>query len=246
MDDVLSLANIRDSLIRQEDTIIFSLIERSQFAVNSAVYSKGGVLEYYLKETEQLHGKIRRFTSPDEHPFFPENVPELVLRPITYASVLAPFNKEINVNARVMQLYVDHLLPGIAAAGDDNNYGSSAMYDGLALQALSKRVHYGKFVAEAKFLDHREEYSELIRRQDSDAIMDLLTNKAVEKQVIARVRRKTAMFAQDYTGDGPVEGEGRIYKVQPDRVAELFRDWVMPLTKDVEVMYLLRRLEWDR
>jgi hypothetical protein len=48
--------------------------------------------------------------------------------------VLAPFNKEINVNARVMQLYVDHLLPGIAAAGDDNNYGSSAMYDGLALQ----------------------------------------------------------------------------------------------------------------
>jgi chorismate mutase len=68
----------------------------------------------------------------------------------------------------------------------------------------------------------------------------------VVPQVIARVRRKTAMFAQDYTGDGPVEGEGRIYKVQPDRVAELFRDWVMPLTKDVEVMYLLRRLEWDR
>jgi chorismate mutase len=53
----------------------------------------------------------------------------------------------------------------------------------IGSQALSKRVHYGKFVAEAKFLDHREEYSELIRRQDSDAIMDLLTNKAVEKQV---------------------------------------------------------------
>ena len=67
-------------------------------------------------------------------------------------------------------------------------------------------------------------------------------------QVIARVRRKTAMFGQDYTPDGPVgeeEGSTR-YKVQPDRVAELFRDWVMPLTKDVEVMYLLRRLEWDR
>jgi len=51
-----------------------------------------------------------------------------------FLQVLAPFNKEINVNARVMQLYTDHLLPGIAAPGDDNNYGSSAMYDGLVLQ----------------------------------------------------------------------------------------------------------------
>ena len=50
-------------------------------------------------------------------------------------------------------------------------------------QALSKRVHYGKFVAEAKFLAQRQEYTELIRRQDSAAIMDLLTNKVVEKQV---------------------------------------------------------------
>ena len=44
-------------------------------------------------------------------------------------------------------------------------------------------MHYGKFVAEAKFLAQRKEYSDLIRRQDSQAIMDLLTNKAVEKQV---------------------------------------------------------------
>ena len=53
----------------------------------------------------------------------------------------------------------------------------------FCLQALSKRVHYGKFVAEAKFLAQRKEYSDLIRRQDSQGIMDLLTNKAVEKQV---------------------------------------------------------------
>lgn len=51
-------------------------------------------------------------------------------------------------------------------------------------QALSKRVHYGKFVAEAKFLEQRPEYTELIREQDSNAIMALLTNEAVEKQVI--------------------------------------------------------------
>ena len=48
--------------------------------------------------------------------------------------VLAPFNKEINVNGKVKDLYVEHLLPKMASAGDDNNYGSSAMYDVLALQ----------------------------------------------------------------------------------------------------------------
>lgn len=39
------------------------------------------------------------------------------------------------MNGRVMDLYVAHLLPNITAPGDDNNYGSSAMYDVLALQA---------------------------------------------------------------------------------------------------------------
>lgn len=61
------------------------------------------------------------------------------------------------------------------------------------------------------------------------------------------MRRKTATFGTDYTADGPVEADDpeQLYKVQPDTVAALFEDWVMPLTKEVEVMYLLRRLEWD-
>jgi hypothetical protein len=28
-------------------------------------------MEYILRETEQLHGKVRRYTSPDEHAFYP-------------------------------------------------------------------------------------------------------------------------------------------------------------------------------
>ena len=52
-------------------------------------------------------------------------------------------------------------------------------------QALSKRIHYGKFVAEAKFLANREEYSSLIRQQDADGLMRLLTDEAVEAKVPA-------------------------------------------------------------
>lgn len=48
--------------------------------------------------------------------------------------VLAPYARDININDKVMALYLDHLLPGITDPGTDNNYGSSAMYDVLALQ----------------------------------------------------------------------------------------------------------------
>lgn len=43
------------------------------------------------------------------------------------------------------------LCAGIAQPGDDYNYGSAGVLDVLCLQALSKRIHYGKYVAEAKF-----------------------------------------------------------------------------------------------
>lgn len=48
--------------------------------------------------------------------------------------VLAPCARDININDKVMALYMDNLLPGITQPGTDNNYGSSAMYDVLALQ----------------------------------------------------------------------------------------------------------------
>ena len=127
-----------------------------------------------------MHGRIRRYTSPDEHAFFARDLPPLVLPPIQYpevllrwlltpgttpqyssnfmgtrssherwplvtmelrnegslgsSQVLAPYARDININDKVMALYLDHLLPGITQPGTDNNYGSSAMYDVLALQ----------------------------------------------------------------------------------------------------------------
>ncbi|EIE23707.1 chorismate mutase [Coccomyxa subellipsoidea C-169] len=294
----LSLDNIRQSLIRQEDTIIFGLIERAQFAANRPVYESGAMpvpgygpdgkqfslLEYMLWETEQMHCKVRRYTSPDEHPFFPHDSPPLILPPIQYPeagsdppnplfAVLAPFAREININDKIMQLYLDHLVPGITQPGDDNNYGSAACHDVLALQALSKRIHYGKFVAEAKFRARPQEYARLIRQRDSDALMALLTDEAVEAKVVERVRRKAAIYGQDIQGDdsfnmdrfaavvaarsagssngqspaayrgGSSAGHMVSYKVEPEVVAELYRRWVMPLTKEVQIAYLLRRLE---
>ena len=66
--DPLSLDRIRSTLIRLEDTIIFALIERAQFAHNPRIYERGSMkelrdvgfegswLEWFLKETESFHG----------------------------------------------------------------------------------------------------------------------------------------------------------------------------------------------
>ena len=85
----------------QEDSIIFALIERAQFAHNARVYQPGAVpvpsyrpdgeqhslLEVVLREMEQLHGRYRRYTSPDEQAFYPDDLPPLVLQPIQYQQV---------------------------------------------------------------------------------------------------------------------------------------------------------------
>jgi len=73
--DPLSLDRIRSILTRLEDTIIFSLIERAQFAHNPKIYErgvfkelealqfKGSWLEWFLKETESFHGAFTRSQS---------------------------------------------------------------------------------------------------------------------------------------------------------------------------------------
>ena len=66
----------------------------------------------------------------------------------------------------------------------------------------------------------------------SDAQYDL--------QVVERVRCKAAIFGQDITDSH--EQQPSTYKVEPDTVASLYEKWIMPLTKQVQVAYLLQRL----
>jgi len=254
-----SLDQVRYSLIRQEDSLIFSLIERAQFKRNKPVYEmdsevipvplydrhtgrRCSFLEYCLRENEQASGKMRRYTSPDEVAFYPDSLPPLILPPLNYPQVLVP--NDISINPEIYTLYTDQLIPTFTEDGDDNNYGSAAMYDIIILQAMSKRIHYGKFVAEAKFRSDPDTYTPLIQAQDAEAIMQSLTYPAVEQKVIDRVTMKTARHAQDLMEASSAGAEvSCTYKVQPEMVGNLYREWVMPLTKKVQVAYLLRRLD---
>ncbi|KAL8162230.1 hypothetical protein V2J09_013719 [Rumex salicifolius] len=162
--DSLTLDAIRHSLIRQEDSIIFGLLERSQYSHNPDTYDpnafsmagfNGSLAKYMLMETEKLHAQVGRYNSPDEHPFFPNNLPDTLLPPLQYPKVLHPISDSININKKVWDILVKE--------GDDGNAGSVAVCDTMCLQALSKRIHYGKFVAEAKFRASPDIYKKVFK-----------------------------------------------------------------------------------
>ncbi|KAK5771180.1 chorismate mutase 1, chloroplastic isoform X1 [Gossypium arboreum] len=255
----LTLNSIRQSLIRQEDSIIFSLLERAQYRYNPDTYNQDAfsmdgfhgslsLVEFMVRETERLHAQVGRYKSPDEHPFFPSYLPEPMLPPLQYPK----FNVS-SPNASISCLTISStdiitlmkLLPRLVKAGDDGNCGSTAVCDTMCLQALSKRIHYGKFVAEAKFRESPKTYEDAIRAKDRSRLMELLTYETVETAVKKRVDMKTKTYGQElnFQLNGVAAVPDPVYKIEPSLVADLYGDWIMPLTKEVQVEYLLRRLD---
>jgi hypothetical protein len=64
-----------------------------------------------------------------------------VLKPVNSPSGLAPGARSINLNCKILPIYLDTILPGITDAGDDGHYGSSAMLDVLVLQVCPPLQH---------------------------------------------------------------------------------------------------------
>ncbi|XVE53533.1 hypothetical protein DITRI_Ditri03aG0010600 [Diplodiscus trichospermus] len=172
--DGLTLELVRESLIRQEDSIVFSLIERARFPFNSPTYdpsyasihgSSGSLVEFIVKQTEAIQATAGRYENPEEHPFFPENLPPSLVPCHKYPEVLHPAAMSVNINKIIWDMYFTKLLPLFVTPGDDGNYASTAARDLDCLQALSRRIHYGKRVAEIKFRYERKDYEPAIRAQ---------------------------------------------------------------------------------
>lgn len=225
---------------------------------------------------EILHCGVRRYTSPEEHPFFPERLPQgpmdalpLLDYPQDLLSSVGGAS-EVNFNPVLLDKYINVIVPAISTPGDDEQHGSTVLSDIAALQALSRRVHYGKFVAESKYRADPEAYQKLVDANDADGVMELLTNEAVEEQVLRRARLKAATYGRepmlssiptpssecDDTAilaaaaasavvaavEALSHDKGKqLGKVDPAVIESVYRDIVIPLTKDVEVAYLFRR-----
>ena len=247
----IRLEDIRDSLIRQEETIIFAVIERAQFKLNPKIYLQNsksiltspnvskkdlGFMRYFLWETESTHSRIGRFEVSDEHSFFNRSdLPQSVLSRSWEPTPIKP--NDVNINDEILSVYVDSIVPSACDEGDDGHYGSASLCDINLLQNLSYRVHFGKFVAEAKFQARTSEFSPLIRAKDEEGLMRLLTHPETEKKVIARVLEKAQRYARS-SGDGSA-----LYKIDPKVVSMLYENYLIPLNKKVQVAYLLKRLD---
>jgi chorismate mutase len=206
-------------------------------------------LDWMLREQERLQSLVRRYQSPDEYPFFPEVLQEPILKPLHYPKILHTNN--VNVNSKLKDCYTQHILPAAClqkAEGDrgesQENYGSAATCDVLLIQALSRRIHFGKFVAEAKFVKEPERFVRLIKARDTKGIDEAITDAKVEQKVLDRLKLKAETYGTD--PDSSITSASA--KVNADAVKAMYKDWVIPLTKEVEVDYLMQRLkntQWE-
>jgi chorismate mutase len=227
-----------------EETIIARLIDRAQFHRNAAAYQRGrsgfagepelSLFALRMRYQEEMDARFGRFEVPEERPFN-RNLPpprRQVRLPETGLK-LTDYDR-VNLTDRILAAYLD-LLPGICPPGDDAQYGSSVEHDVYAVQAISRRIHYGAmYVAEAKYRSDPAAYAPAVAAGDAERLGALLTRSDVEERILLRVHVKAGMM------QASAKAETRI-TIHPDRVRAFYADHVIPLTKAGEIRYLRHR-----
>jgi len=205
-----------------------------QFTYSHSIYTPGGItipnfsgsfLDWMLLQQERVHAQVRRYEAPDEYPFFPEQLTESFLAPLAYPRLLHP--NTVNINKKIKAAYTSHILLAACALHTDRgagseNYGSAAVMDVACLQALSRRIHFGKFVAEAKFRERPEEFTRWIKEGNVKALENAITKPAVELQVLKRLELKARTYGTDPSVPAGEAGE-RPLKINVDAVVAMYR-----------------------
>lgn len=202
MTAVLTLDDIRQRLEGLEDTIILALVKRKKRKRNSKAYGQGPMQKGYTDSLFQLfYSKMEdQVATVDDQAI--EDVP-------------------INKNPIIRDQYLKKL-DLLCEQGDDEEYEDTVRADIKVLTEVSKRVHSGMCVMEAKY--HEDGYDALVKAGDYAGVLNRLTNREVEAQVLARVREKAAQHGLD-----------------PDFIHDFYKDCIIPLTRRVEVEYIFLR-----
>jgi chorismate mutase len=240
----ISLNDISQTLESYEETIVFKLIDRAQYAANMVIYepAKSGfegagndcLLEIRLRFQEQMDTQFGKFCVPEERPFIKSHLTPRRKAMVDDRGILMEDCNVVNLTGDIMKGY-QSLVPRICLAGDDGHYGSSVEHDVYALQAISRRVHFGSlYAAESKFTSDPESFSRLIAARDEEGLLKRLTRKEVEDKIILRIREKTE--STQATVNRAIR---RV--IEPDIIANFYRECLIPLTKKGQVQYLLNR-----
>lgn len=241
----LDLESIASHLEGLEETIIYKLIDRAQFKVNAQIYEPGksgfdnadvneSLFDLRIKYHEQMDSLFGRYHVPEERPFCTDLQSSQRAGFIEESGLFVDDYNCINITSEIKKEYFESI-PLFCMEGDDKQYGSSVEHDVYALQALSRRIHYGAmYVAESKFRADQVLYNKHIENRDEEALLNLLTRKDVEDKILKRVKDKLT-HAQSKTN-------GRVRRIiNPDIILLFYREHIIPMTKKGEILYLLNR-----
>ena len=243
--DKFDLSVVADRLEALEETIIFRILDRAQYKLNSSIYTKGAfslpnqtkdvsLLDYMHKFIEQVFAQLGRFTISEEKPFFEStdwtaNVGVAHEKETLCEDAL----KTINLTAKIKERYCG-FVNNFCEEGDDGEYGSAAEADVAALIAISKRIHYGSFyVAESKYRANPKAYVEAVKSGESD-VKKLLIRREVEEKIAVRVTQKCDKIQSAYTSKFRK-------KIDPKLIENFYSETIIPMTVSGETEYIFRR-----
>jgi chorismate mutase len=240
----LHLEYIAACLENYEDTIIYKLLDRAQFKQNISAYSAMAndfkesktvsLFDNRLRLQEEIDSKFGRFLDPAEKPFT-KNLPpsqRQASHPSAYS--FPKIDCRINFTYKIKHRYLKSIKI-LSKPGDDWHYGSSVELDVYALQAISRRVHFGAiYIAESKYQKKPDYYRNLILANDSDLIMSSLTRKDKEDEIITRVCKKLS------TVQSLINTRVRNL-ISTDIIVHFYENIIIPITKEGEVSYLLKK-----
>ncbi len=121
--------------------------------------------------------------------------------------------------------YLRLLLPALCEAGRDESGAACLSADAACLDALARRLALSVHVATRKREAIPDALLAALRTGIPTRVEAAITNPAVEEEVLARVRARAA--AQAPRPD------------LPGRVATLYAEWIIPLSRKIQVHGLL-------
>lgn len=147
------------------------------------------------------------------------------------------------MSKEILNFYTKDVVPVITnrmhRCTDDRQYGSAAVCDTEALSAISRRIYFGMFVSESKFRSQPSAFIPHIQSRNVEALAALITKPAVERVLLERVGQKAEVYGQNL--DPGAHGSASLRKIQSQDIVRLYEQYIIPLTKKVEVDYLLER-----
>ena len=130
--------------------------------------------------------------------------------------------------ARVQAAYaaqVSTFCPASSAAG---NSAACAAADREVVAAVLQRLRIVLAIAKAKAAGETPRFRALVAARDAAGIEQAITQPAVEEQVVARA---VAAAREQHAAGLPANF--------PDRVAAVYRNWIIPLARSIQVETLL-------